>query len=223
LAIVVPASADRPDLQVRRDGAIVGRAAWGTPIPVDPGSHAIEVTAEGRKTWKAQPRVAGPGANVSIEVPTLDVDTVPPPMTAIPPTPAPAAQSTVTTPPAATTETKAASNEGGTQRAIGLVVAGAGVAGLITGGIAGAMAKSKYDSASGQCNGSVCNAQGISSIDSAKSAATVSTVAFAAGGGLIAAGVVVFLVAPKAQPATGWMLTPASDGAVAGVTVRRAW
>ena len=37
LVIVVAPDADRPDLAVTRDGIALGRAAWGTRIPVDPG------------------------------------------------------------------------------------------------------------------------------------------------------------------------------------------
>src|SRR5260221_419371 len=39
-------------LDIKKDGAPVGRALWGTAIPVDPGSHLVEVSAPGKKTWQ---------------------------------------------------------------------------------------------------------------------------------------------------------------------------
>src|ERR1700677_967970 len=42
LTIDVPPEARVAGLQVRRDGVEVGSAVWGTPIPTDPGDHAIE-------------------------------------------------------------------------------------------------------------------------------------------------------------------------------------
>lgn len=50
LTIVVPTAADLPDLEIRRDGEVVARAAWGTAIAVDPGAHVVEAKAVGRET-----------------------------------------------------------------------------------------------------------------------------------------------------------------------------
>ena len=50
----VTISVDRPGdegLVVRRDGAIVDAAAFGTPVPVDPGTHSVEASAPHRRTW----------------------------------------------------------------------------------------------------------------------------------------------------------------------------
>jgi tetratricopeptide (TPR) repeat protein len=37
MEIVVPSAADVPGLEVLRDGSPIGRAAWGAPMPIDPG------------------------------------------------------------------------------------------------------------------------------------------------------------------------------------------
>jgi hypothetical protein len=213
LTIVVPAATDRPDLQVTRDGQAVGRAAWGTPIPVDPGPHTVQASAPGHKTWQRDAPVAGAGAKVSVEVPPLDEDT------AAPPGPAPAP---VPPAPAVPQETSA-STPGSTQRVLGVIVAGMGVAGLAVGSVAGFVAMSKNHDVPSQCSGSVCNAQGISSLDGAKTAATTSTVGFVAGGIAVAAGAILYLTAPRAHPATGWVLEPGSEGSVAGLTLRGVW
>lgn len=51
---VPPKVASLPDLEVRRDGAVVGKDLWGTPIPVDSGDHVVTATARGKKPWEAK-------------------------------------------------------------------------------------------------------------------------------------------------------------------------
>jgi hypothetical protein len=51
VTIRVPAqNANRP-LDVRLDGIPVGKAAWGTALPVDPGKHSVEAQAPGGRPW----------------------------------------------------------------------------------------------------------------------------------------------------------------------------
>jgi hypothetical protein len=62
LAIQVPPGSDIPDLEVKCDGSSLARAAWGSPVPVDPGEHLIEAVAPGRLPWK-QSILVGPNAD----------------------------------------------------------------------------------------------------------------------------------------------------------------
>jgi hypothetical protein len=219
LTIVVPAAADRPDLEIRRDGALVGRAAWGAPIPVDPGPHPLDASAPGKTPWHGQAQVGGAGAKVSIEIPPLaDAAATPPPALSAPPTPAPAAAPTA--PPADSTTP---SSSGSTQRLLGVITGGVGVVGIGVGSVFGAIAMGKNNSASGHCNGSVCDAPTVSTLNDARTDATVSTVAFAAGGVLLAAGVVLYLTAPKGAPTAGLILSPGAGGSVAGLTLQGGW
>ena len=87
----------------------------------------------------------------------------------------------------------------------------------------GLVAKSKNDSTSGHCNGSVCDAPTISTLSDAKTDATISTIAFAAGGGLLATGVVIYLLAPSAPSSTGLVVTPGAAGSFAGLTLNGGW
>ncbi len=48
LTIVVPSDSDAPELEIRRDGGVVPREAWGAAIAVDPGAHVIDARAPGR-------------------------------------------------------------------------------------------------------------------------------------------------------------------------------
>ena len=51
--VVVGAEIVGPGLQVTRDGTPLGRAAWGTLIPIDPGVHTVDATLPGKKPWHA--------------------------------------------------------------------------------------------------------------------------------------------------------------------------
>ncbi len=222
LTIVVPAAADRADLEVRRDGALVGRAAWGAPIPVDPGPHPLDASAPGKPPWHGQALVGGAGAKVSIEVPPLADAAIPAnPVPAMPVAPTPATAPAAPAAPPADTTTPPSS--GGAQRTIALITGGVGIAGLGVGGVFGILAMSKNNSTSGHCNGSVCDAPTIASLSDARTDATVSTVGFVAGGVLIAAGAVLYLTAPKGPPSTGLVLSPGAGGSIAGLTLQGGW
>ena len=70
LTIKVPAPVE--GLELTRDDVAVGRAAWGSAVPVDPGTHTLKASAPGKKPWQQQVSVAGGGARVSVDVPKLD-------------------------------------------------------------------------------------------------------------------------------------------------------
>lgn len=214
LTIVVPAAADRPDLAVTRDGEPVGRPAWGTPIPVDPGAHAVQASAPGRKTWEGHAQVDGPGAKTSIEVPALEADATSPSGAT-----APAASTAAPAQPGAP-EAPAASNLGSTQRTIGLILGGVGIVGVGVGAAFGFVAKSDKDGVGGNCNQGVCNQQGLSSLDSAHTAATVSTIAFAAGGAALVGGALLYFLAPRASSRTGLVVAPSAGAHTAGLELR---
>lgn len=60
-----------PGIEVQRDGIALGRATWGTAIPVDPGDHTVSVSAPDRETWTTLVRVEGPHGTASVLVPPL--------------------------------------------------------------------------------------------------------------------------------------------------------
>jgi hypothetical protein len=216
LTITVAPEADVPGLVVTRDDEKVGRAEWGTPIPIDPGAHAVEASAPGHKTWRTQARVDGPSEKASVEVFPLPVESNPPSPTAKA-VPAPA------TPPPPPSSPPSVSANGSTQRVLGAVVAGIGVAGVAVGSVFGLIAKSHESDATPHCSGTECDAVGISALNDARSAATVSTVGFVVGGIAIAGGVAVYLLAPRASAGTGLFVTPGSAGSLAGLTLRGGW
>ncbi|HVJ15557.1 MAG TPA: hypothetical protein VM686_08950, partial [Polyangiaceae bacterium] len=110
-------------------------------------------------------------------------------------------------------------------RTIGLIVGGAGLVSLGVGGFFGLQAQSLNEDskADGHCDAqNQCDATGGEKREDAKSAATVSTIAFVAGGVLTATGVTLFLVGgPKKQEAAAHVVaTPAVGRNEAGMIIR---
>jgi hypothetical protein len=104
----------------------------------------------------------------------------------------------------------------GPQRTIAWVVGGVGLAGLAAGGVAGALAIAKNNAAASHCGPSsagkpeVCDSTGFSLGNTAKTSATVSTVALAAGGAALATGVVIYLTVPKPRDERAPSAAPAT-------------
>lgn len=54
LTVVIPSSvAATPGLSAHRDGTEIPRAEWSTPVALDPGEHTVAVRAPGKKPWNA--------------------------------------------------------------------------------------------------------------------------------------------------------------------------
>jgi len=112
------------------------------------------------------------------------------------------------------------------QKTIGLVVGGAGVAGVALGGVFGAIASSDWNSSQGECPMAGCfpqHAQAVADHDSAKSAALVSTIGFVAGGVALAAGAVLFLTAPSGSASSstvGVAVAPTVGPSSGGILVK---
>jgi hypothetical protein len=190
LTIAVDAP-DIPGLEIRRGSEIVDRTQWGALVPVDPAAYVITATAPGRRTWTGSVTIEGDGQSPTVTVPALaEIEPVAP------------ARAAETVPAAASAKTGSAWT---TPRGIGLLVAGAGVVSLGVGGGFGIAALSEKQSAG--CTGNVCPTdQAKSTRDRAGSFADVATGFLVAGGVLAAGGVVLWLVSPRASPASA---TPA--------------
>jgi hypothetical protein len=76
---VEPAMRSVPGLTVEQNGVLLGPAAWGTPIPIDPGRHVLRVTAPGRKPWTASVTIGAEPERKLVEVPELEHAPFPPP------------------------------------------------------------------------------------------------------------------------------------------------
>src|SRR5687768_4769506 len=56
--LVIEVPTPIPGLEVKRDGVVVGNASWGTPVPVDPGTHRVAAVAPGKQAWETTTQVA---------------------------------------------------------------------------------------------------------------------------------------------------------------------
>jgi hypothetical protein len=153
------------------------------PIPIDPGAVRVSATAPGREAWKGELK-AEEGKLLTIEIPAL-------------------AESKVVSDKPKKDQGDPIAKKRKTRRLIGFTFTGLGIGAAAAGGAFGFIARSRYADAKDICGGTIdqCapdkvdDAQG--KVDSARSAGTLSTILFAAGGAAIAVGVVVIVTAPK--------------------------
>jgi hypothetical protein len=185
LSVQVPAEvAALPGLVVRRDDQPLGEAAWGTALPADGGKHTVEVSASGKKTWRAVVELGREHDARTITVPALAEDLGGP------------RESSGDTASNGTARSGTAS----ALRPIGLVVGGLGLVGVGVGAAFGLKAKSNDESskADGHCDETGCDATGKAAREDAFSAARVSTALFVAGAVLVVGGGTLYLMgAPK--------------------------
>jgi hypothetical protein len=204
------AGRDLADVRLTVDGIPHSEKVGGRAITLDPGDHEFKFEVVGQEPvvrhfvlhetekTRHEPIVIG-----SVAVRPSPAATAPKPALA-------------TLPPAADTGTSAWSS----QKTIAVVVGGAGVAGVALGSVFGAIASSKWHSSQTECPMAGCtdHAQAVTDHDSATNAATVSTVAFVAGGAALATGVVLFFTASRneASPSTVGVRVVPSVGPRAG-------
>lgn len=210
VTITVPAASHVPGLEVHLDGS-PGAILWEVAIPMDPGTHTIEARAPGRKTYATSIAVSPDGGATTVTIPPLDAEsgTAPPIATTTPTTdtspltsPTTVATTDTGAPP---TATDAPTSTWSSQKTAALAVGGVGVVGIVVGSIFGLRAKSKNDDANSNCrpdDPTRCTSTGVSLSDDAHSAATISTIAFIAGGAALVGGAVLWLTAPKEPSST---------------------
>jgi hypothetical protein len=112
------------------------------------------------------------------------------------------------------------------QRTVAIGVGAAGVVGVAVGSAFGLIAKSKNDQALEPANcrtSTQCSTSGLTLTDDARSAATVSTVAFIAGGAAIATGAVLWFTAPHGGSGAAVRARPVLAGSSGGLVVDGAW
>jgi hypothetical protein len=191
LVVEVSSPEKSPGLELLRDGVLVGAAQWGVAIPVDPGTHTVSASAPGRKAWEATV-VASEKQVSKLSVPVLEAADVPAgseakPSASSPPSSAPA--------PVARSAEEEPAKAGGTQRTLGLVVGGVGIAGIGASLVLGALAKGQYDDA--ECPNDICSPAAGAERDGAWTKATISSIAFGVGAAALAGGAVLFFTAPS--------------------------
>lgn len=230
--VLSPEAKDTPGLEVKRDGELVGNAFFGLASPIDGGRHAIVASAPGKRAFEWSGDVAQQGGAITVTIPKLESGTSPV-ATATVTAPIPTVSATATVTPTATaTETQPPPPDTGGGGMSGVKVAGIviGSVGLVAMGsslIVNIVAKNDYGSSLTTNPGHTCidgtapikcgNPQDAATANNAVNLANyVGTTLFVSGAVLTAAGIVMFLVAPKSKPKANaaLVLTPAIGGAM---------
>ncbi len=185
---------DTSDYEVTLDGKAFARDSWGSPYAVDPGEHRVAVRAQRKGEKSYVVRLTGAGT-VEIVVDPLDEAGASGGgradraifLTSEPPTD-PERQS-----------------RGGTQRTIGLIVAGAGLVGYGVAAYYGGRALSAKSDAREICPSSPCEdeADATEANDNSRRFFNRSMIGVAVGTGLLATGAILFLTAPRNTPVRG--------------------
>jgi hypothetical protein len=201
LAVDVPAGI--PGVEVKRDALVVAASAWGTLVPVDPGTHRIAVTAPGKAPWETTVTTRE-GKIARVAVPR-DLPAVGAPV-------AVASGPVAPVEPIATTTTSSAGalsesfpepivdGHGDTQRAAGWVISSLGLAGVGVGAGFGLSSLGKRNDSRNHCNAAGCDSEGVSLRDDAVRNGNVATISMIAGGAALAGGLLLVLTAPRDAP-----------------------
>jgi hypothetical protein len=183
---IVAAGVLPADTVIRLDAVELGPAGLGVPLAVEPGTHALQATAQHKVTWSTSVETKADGATTAVTIPALEDAPAP----ALAPAPAPLLSVAP-------------------WRTLGLATAGVGVVALGVGTAFGVVAVNQRNSAG--CPGNVCPDDGsASTLRGAKGSADVATALFIAGGALVAGGLAVWWLSAGTGPArTGVLVTPA--------------
>jgi hypothetical protein len=177
--VAIRAKEEPPGLELRCDDALVARARWGEPLPLDPGEHIVAATAPGALGWKTTLVIAREAEAIVIDVPVL--------------TAAPSARTLA--PRATSRESSDGRASGGTQRTVGALLAGAGLVSAGFGSYFGVRSISRESEATSFCDRSACDPHGFDLRSGALADGNRSTLSFIVGGAFLVAGAIVWLSA----------------------------
>jgi serine/threonine-protein kinase len=204
---------DVAKVTVTLDGQPFATTLDGQALPVDPGEHTFTFQlADSAPVTKTYVLKVGQKERREPVV-VVGQSTAAQPSGAAEESPATAGGSESAAPPV----------PGRAQRLVGLGVGAAGILGLGIGTVLGALAVADWSNATSACpRPGPCAAykEGQADRDDALAAATGSTVAFVAGGVLLAGGAAIYFTAPKAAPASALRLAPEVGPGVARMTLR---
>jgi serine/threonine-protein kinase len=209
-------------IKARLGNAEVGAGVFGIATPIDPGESRVEVSAEGYDSFAVTLHVE-PGKRYEVAIPPLRQQpaavTSSPPPSADPPPPLTTGSAPVSPPPPPLTPMVESKPDSG-MKTFGLILGGVGVVGLGVGSYFGVKAISKMDEAKeGTCVRSVCQEPADQErTEDANSAATISNIAFVAGGASLVTGALLFFLAPGSRE-TGLRATPYASHDQVGIAV----
>jgi hypothetical protein len=200
---VPPELTQQPGLVIKRDGIALERTTYNVAIPLNGGTHAIEVIAPGYERWAAVVTLQNESDHKTLALPALERES----SSFIPITGSRHPASRTAPPPAPPTEANTVRVMRQASLALGIgtaVAAGVG----ITFGIA---AKSRNDASNrdGHCDSTGCDVYGAERRSAALDAATVSTWSFITAGALGAGALVLYF---GAESKSARLATSVVDG-----------
>jgi hypothetical protein len=212
LAISAPANPPA-GFTVKRDDTTVDAGALGVALYVDPGTHTVTASAPGFEAFSVTVTLLE-GKTDTLAIPALVAKPVAKPV---------ADASKPATARGAGTEPVVPVSP--TRKYVALGVGAAGVVAVGVGLVFGVKARSSYNDATALCgNDQVCTdadkfARDKQLVSDARSSATLSTVMVLGGGAAIAAGVIVYLTAPRASERATARLIPVPHDRGAGLAL----
>lgn len=189
------------DLEIELDGRKLSRAAWGTAIPLDPGTHEVSASAPGRESWTQSFELTSDGQTRPIAVPELAKVSEEPPVPVAHP------------PPVVAPDKRDRSPKERPERSVAppisaLVAAGVGVIGFGVGTYFGLKALDEKGKSDDRCEGDACDPTGLEYNEDAQRDAWISNAGI--GVGVIATGLAAYF----------WLsASPKSEGSNAGPRV----
>ena len=184
---------DGASYDVKRDGETLPASDWGSPIPVDPGEHRVDVSAKGKVARTYVVRLAGAGT-VEIVVEKLEDARVAPIVPVATAAPVQVASSSTSTEPPV--EEKQSSGTG--QRVVGIGLVAVGVIGLGVGAYFGGKALSEQAEGRRSCPTTSCPPGAADDANArAKDDFKVSMITISSGVGALALGTVIYVLAPS--------------------------
>lgn len=199
---VSPGNESIAGFEVRSDGVTIPSAQFATPFPIDPGTHRIEASAPGKKAYTETVDATRGSAHVSVPVladlPASSTPAASPPEGAARAgNPQPASPLSMNNAPAADARHDGMSDSGRTQRTLSYIAGGLGLVGVGVGTYFGIAAISDNSASKDGCpEPNTCRTK--ESYDQRQDAlrqARVSTIAFTAGGALLATAAVLYFTA----------------------------
>jgi len=189
VTVRVPANADIEGLRVRINGIELGRGAWGTPTPVDPGQVVVEAAAQDHATFATRLTLAaGSGTREVVIAPLAPRPRSEPAAQA---SPVPASASPVSDPGRLT---QPARHERAGAPVAGYVIGGLGLVAIGAGAYYGVSSLQTQSDADAKCPKQDCtDPDAVALSKDAKSQGTVAWVLLGAGSAALTVGAILVL------------------------------
>ena len=173
----ISAAIPEQGMVIHVDEHALGPGVLSTPLPIDPGSHVIEVTAPGKRAWSQTVELAPGPVTLSVRIPVLEAAAAP---TKTPPVPPEAAH--------VPASRSAQPGPGFNWQLAGAVSLGVAGVGVLMGSYFGVRAYSQARDADHHCVGQTCDQAGLDGHAAAHRSAALANAGFGIGIVALAAG-----------------------------------